>query len=161
MLLTGLLARELGGGRRAEWIAAACTATGAVFLQTGHTLGTTTFDLLVWTGVTWLVVRALRTGDDRLWPVAGLVLGVGLLNKPLPAFLAAGLLVGVLIAGPPNLLRNRWVWAGVGAFAYNVARAATGGRRPAQPACRGSGDGAVERLRGPELASSTRIQISA
>ncbi len=114
VLLAGLLARELGGGRRAELIAAACTATGVVFLQTGHTLGTTTFDLLVWTAVTWLVVRALRSGEDRLWPVAGLVLGIGLLNKPLPAFLAAGLLAGVLIAGPRELLRNRWVWAGAG-----------------------------------------------
>src|SRR6478609_5860149 len=48
----------------------------------------------------WLVVRAVRTGDNRLWPVAGVVLGLGLLNKPLPAFLAVGLLAGVLIAGP-------------------------------------------------------------
>jgi hypothetical protein len=114
VVLAGLLACELGGGGRAELIAAACTATGVVFLQTGHTLGTTTFDLLVWTAVTWLAVRALRTERDRLWLVAGLVLGVGLLNKPLPAFLAAGLLAGVVIAGPRHLLRNRWVWAGAG-----------------------------------------------
>ncbi len=114
VLLAGLLARELGGGRRAELIAAGCTATGVIFLQAGHTLGTTTFDLLVWTAVTWLVVRALRTGDDRLWIAGGVVLGLGLLNKPLPAFLAAGLLAGVLIAGPRRLLGNRWVWAGAG-----------------------------------------------
>lgn len=74
VLLAGLLARELGGQRRAELIAAVCTATGVIFLQAGHTLGTTTFDLLVWTAVTWLVVRALRTGQEWLWPVAGLVL---------------------------------------------------------------------------------------
>ena len=42
--------------------------------------------------MSWLVVRALGRGDDRLWLVAGVVLGVGLLNKPLPAFLAVGLL---------------------------------------------------------------------
>lgn len=98
----------MGGG--AELIAALCTATGVVFLQTGHTLGTTTFDLLAWTAVTWLAVRAIRTGEDRLWPVAGVVLGIGLLNKPLPAFLAAALLAGVLVAGPRELLRNRRVW---------------------------------------------------
>jgi hypothetical protein len=34
------------------------------------------------------------------------------MNKPLPAFLAAGLLIGVAIAGPRELLRNRYVWAG-------------------------------------------------
>ncbi len=83
-----------------------------IVLFTGHLLSTSTFDLLAWTAVTWLVVRALRTGDDRLWLVAGVVLGVGLLNKPLPAFLAVGLLAGVAIAGPRRLLRNPYVWGG-------------------------------------------------
>jgi hypothetical protein len=112
VLLTGLLARELGGGRRAEVIAAATAAVGVIVLFTGHLLSTSTFDLLAWTAVTWLAVRAVRTGDDRLWLAAGLVLGVGLLNKPLPAFLALGMLAGVAIAGPRQLLRNPYVWSG-------------------------------------------------
>jgi hypothetical protein len=112
VFLTGLLARELGGTRRAELIAAGCAAVGVIVLFTGHLLSTSTFDLLAWTAITWLAVRALRTGDDRLWLVAGLVLGVGLMNKPLPAFLAVGLLVGVGIAGPRQLLRNPYVWGG-------------------------------------------------
>ncbi len=112
VLLTGLLARELGGSRRAEQVAAACAAVASIVLVTGHLLSTSTFDLLVWTAVSWLVVRAVRTGEDRLWLVAGVVLGVGLLNKPLPAFLAVGLLAGVAIAGPRRLLRNRHVWLG-------------------------------------------------
>jgi len=112
VMLTGLLARELGGGRRAQLIAAACAAVASIVLVTGHWLSTSTFDLLIWTAVTWLAVRAVRTGEDRLWLVAGVVLGVGLLNKPLPAFLALGLLAGVAVAGPRRLLRNRYVWAG-------------------------------------------------
>ena len=112
VLLTGLLARELGGSRRAEWIAAGCAAVGVVVLFTGHMLHTSTFDLLAWTAVTWLVVRALHTGNDRLWLVAGVVLGLGLLNKALPAFLAVGLLAGVAISGPRHLLRNPYVWGG-------------------------------------------------
>lgn len=112
VLLTGLLARELGGGRRAQTIAAGCAAVAAIVLFTGHQLSTSTFDLLAWTAVTWLAVRAVRRGEDRLWPVAGVVLGAGLLNKPLPAFLALGLLAGVVLAGPRRLLRNPYVWAG-------------------------------------------------
>jgi 4-amino-4-deoxy-L-arabinose transferase-like glycosyltransferase len=112
VLLTGALAREFGGERRAATIAAACAAVASLVLFTGHLLSTSTFDLLVWTGMSWLVVRAIRTGQDRLWLVAGVVLGVGLLNKPLPAFLAGGFLVGVLIAGPRRLLVNRFVCAG-------------------------------------------------
>ena len=112
VLLTGLLARELGGRPRAQVIAAACAAVGVIVLFGGHLLSTSTFDLLAWTAITWLVVRAVRRGDDRLWLVAGVVLGVGLMNKPLPAFLALGLLAGVALAGPRRLLRDRRVWAG-------------------------------------------------
>jgi 4-amino-4-deoxy-L-arabinose transferase-like glycosyltransferase len=112
VLLTALLALEFGGGRRAQLIAAACAGVSSIVLFTGHLLSTSTFDLLVWTAVTWLAVRAIRRGEDRLWLVAGAVLGIGLLNKPLPAFLALGLLAGVLVAGPRRLLRNRYVWAG-------------------------------------------------
>jgi 4-amino-4-deoxy-L-arabinose transferase-like glycosyltransferase len=112
VLLTGLLARELGGGRRARTIAAACAAVASIVLVTGHLLSTSTFDLLVWTAVSWLAVRAVRSGDDRLWPLAGVVLGIGLLDKPLPAFLALGLAAGVAVAGPRRLLRDRYVWSG-------------------------------------------------
>jgi 4-amino-4-deoxy-L-arabinose transferase-like glycosyltransferase len=112
VLLTALLALELGGGRRAQLIAAGCAGVSSIVLFTGHLLSTSTFDLLVWTAVTWLAVRAIRHGEDRLWLVAGAVLGVGLLNKPLPAFLVLGLLAGVLVAGPRRLLANRYVWAG-------------------------------------------------
>jgi 4-amino-4-deoxy-L-arabinose transferase-like glycosyltransferase len=112
VLLTGLLARELGGNRRAEAIAAGCAAVSVIVLFTGHLLSTSTFDLLVWTALTWLAVRAIRTRDDRLWLIAGVVLGIGLLNKPLPAFLALGMLAGVAIAGPRRLLANPHVWSG-------------------------------------------------
>jgi hypothetical protein len=112
VLLTGLLARELGAARRAQLLAAVTAAASVIVLFTGHTLSTSTFDLLAWTAVSWLMVRAIRTGQDRLWLLVGAVLGVGLLNKPLPAFLAAGLVLTVLLVGPRELLRNRYLWAG-------------------------------------------------
>ena len=114
VLLTAALARELGGGRRAELVAAACAASATIVLFTGHLLSTSTFDLLVWTAITWLIVRAVRTGAPWLWLAAGAVLGMGLMNKPLPAFLAAGLLVGVAATGPRRLLRTPHVWLGAG-----------------------------------------------
>lgn len=111
VLVTGLLARELGGSRRAGVLAAATAGLAVVILFDGHLLNTSTYDLLVWTVAVWLVVKAVR-GDERLWLLAGLVLGLGLLNKPLPAFLAVALLAGLLIAGPRSLLRSPYVWGG-------------------------------------------------
>ena len=112
VVLTGLIARELGGSRRSELIAAGCAAVAPIVLFTGHLLSTSTFDLLAWTATTWLMIRAIRTADERLWLVAGIVVGVALLNKPLPAFLAVGLLAGVAAVGPRDLLRSKSVWAG-------------------------------------------------
>lgn len=86
IFVTGALAREFGGGRRAQLIAASCAAVASVVLVVGHLLSTTTFDLLAWALITWLTVRIIRTGETRLWLVVGLITGLALLNKPLIAF---------------------------------------------------------------------------
>jgi 4-amino-4-deoxy-L-arabinose transferase-like glycosyltransferase len=113
VFVTGLTAFELGASRRAQMIAAGCAAVASVVLVVGHLLSTTTFDLLAWSLVTWIVARVIRTGDERLLVAGGAVAGVALLNKPLIAFLLVALGAGVAAAGPRRLLRSRWLWAGV------------------------------------------------
>jgi 4-amino-4-deoxy-L-arabinose transferase-like glycosyltransferase len=112
VLLAAGITRELGGTARARLVAAAGTAVASLVLVTGHLLSTSTFDLLAWTAIVRLAVQAVRRGPDRLWLLVGVVLGVALLNKPLPAFLAAALVAGVVISGPRRLLRSAWVWGG-------------------------------------------------
>ncbi|MGY1689449.1 glycosyltransferase family 39 protein [Geodermatophilus sp. SYSU D01105] len=118
VVLTGLLAREFGGGRAAQLLAAAAMAVSAFLLVVGHMLSTSTLDLLAWTGLSWLLVRALRDGG-RVWLVTGAVAGLALLNKVQPAFLLAAVLVGVLVVGPRSALRSPWPWLG-GALALAV-----------------------------------------
>jgi hypothetical protein len=110
VVLTGLIAREFGGRRPAQLLAAGGMALSAVLLAVGHLLSTTTFDLLGWTALSWLLVRALRDGGP-VWLGAGAVAGAALLNKWFPAFLLAALLAGVLAVGPRAALRSPWPWA--------------------------------------------------
>ena len=112
VLLTARLARELGAGRGARTLAAAAMATCPVVFGAGHLLSTTTFGLLAWAAALFLVVRVLRTRQDRLLVPLGVVVGIGLLDNDLVAFLMAGLVVGVLIAGPRDLFRSPWLWLG-------------------------------------------------
>jgi hypothetical protein len=112
VVLTGLLARELGARREAQLLAAASMATASLLLAAGHLLSTTTYDLLAWAALLWLVVRILRTGDDRLWVAVGLVAGLGLLDSDLVAFLIAALVVAIGLAGPRRTLASPWVWVG-------------------------------------------------
>jgi Dolichyl-phosphate-mannose-protein mannosyltransferase len=112
VIVTGLLARELGSGRAAQVLAAASISVAAVVLGSGHLLSTTTFGLPVWAGLCWLIVRILRTGDDRLWLAAGVLAGVGLFASDLVAFLMFAVLAGLAIAGPRRPLRSGWLYAG-------------------------------------------------
>jgi 4-amino-4-deoxy-L-arabinose transferase-like glycosyltransferase len=80
-----------------------------VVLAVGHLLSTTTTDLLAWTTLGWLLVRALRDGG-RVWLAVGAVAGVALENKTLPVFLLAAVVAGVLVAGPRQALATPWPW---------------------------------------------------
>jgi 4-amino-4-deoxy-L-arabinose transferase-like glycosyltransferase len=113
VVVTGLLARELGGGRAAQLLAAACVAGSGVTLATGHLHSTTTYDVLAWAVGLLLVVRLLGTGDRRLWLPLGLVAGVGLLNKASVVQLAGAVLLGMLADRQARrLLASRWLPAG-------------------------------------------------
>jgi hypothetical protein len=111
VLLTGLIARELGGGRGAQLLAAASMGVSSFLLAVGHMLSTTTLDLLAWTALSWLLVRSLRDGGP-VWLATGAVAGLALQNKSLPLVLLATVLVGVLAVGPRAALASRWPWLG-------------------------------------------------
>jgi 4-amino-4-deoxy-L-arabinose transferase-like glycosyltransferase len=111
VLVTGLTAREFGAGRGGQLLAAGAMAVSGILLGASHVLSTTTFDLLAWTVLIWLVVRALRD-DGPVWLLAGLTAGVALEIKTLPIFLLFALLIAVLAAGPRAALGSRWLWLG-------------------------------------------------
>jgi len=112
VVVTGLLTRELGGRRGGQLLAAASIAVAAVVDASGHTLNTNIFDLVAWAVLCWLVVRILRTGDDRLWLIVGLVTGVGLFATDLVAFLMGAVAIGLAVAGPRRPFASPWLYAG-------------------------------------------------
>ena len=81
-VVTGLIAREAGGDRRAQLIAAGCWAASLTCLAAGHIIATATYDICFTAIASLVIARLLRTGDDRLWVAAGAVVGFGLLNIP-------------------------------------------------------------------------------
>jgi hypothetical protein len=112
VVLAGLIARDLGGSRRAQVIGAATLAASG-FLAAGHLDSTATFDLLGWTVVLWLIVRLLGGADPRWWLAVGLVVGLTLENKFLVLFLGAAVVAGLLLARRWEVVRSPWAWAGL------------------------------------------------
>ena len=111
-VLTALLARELGGGRGAQTLAAGAGVT--LFpLIFGHVLLTATLDLVLTSGILLFVARALLR-DPRWWLVVGLLAGLSLYNKNLIVLTLVAIGVGLAVVGPRQVLWSRWLVAGVG-----------------------------------------------
>ncbi len=113
LVLTALLARELGGGRRAQLVAAGAFATSPVLLGGGHLLATSTIDPPFWVAVTYLLVRWLRTRADRLLLVGGVLTAIDVQVKLLIPVLWVVLVAAVLAVGPRALLARPALWAGL------------------------------------------------
>jgi 4-amino-4-deoxy-L-arabinose transferase-like glycosyltransferase len=65
VVLGGMLAREFGGGRTAQVLAAFGVATAPAVLGASHIMGPTAFDLLAWSGLSLMVARIGRTANTR------------------------------------------------------------------------------------------------
>jgi len=111
VVLVALIARELGAGRTGQAVAALAAGSSAAALAVGHLLSTTTFDVLVWVTIVFLVVRILGGGNQRQWLLVGLVAGLGLENKQLVLLLVAALACGCVVDRRWGLARSRWLWA--------------------------------------------------
>ena len=115
MLLSGMMARELGGGRRAQVLAAVAVSVSPVALMAGHLFQYVSFDLFWCVLLSWVALRLLLTGDPRWLAAAGVVAGLGLNTRYTMAWMTAGLLAGILASPARRLLWNRWLWAGAAA----------------------------------------------
>jgi hypothetical protein len=120
-ILAALIAREVGGGTRAQLIAAACTACSGFALAVAHLVSTTTFDMLSTTALGWLAVRAVVRGSGACVLAAGVVVGVGVEAKPQVGLVAAVMVASLIVIGPRSLLWS-W-WAAGGAIAALVLAA--------------------------------------
>jgi 4-amino-4-deoxy-L-arabinose transferase-like glycosyltransferase len=112
VVVTALVARELGGNGRAAFLAALGAAIAPVFVTTGHFLGTVTPETLLGAATALFVVRVIRTDDPRWWLVVGIMVGLGMLDHWTIALFVIGLGVGLLVTPQRTLLWSPWTAAG-------------------------------------------------
>jgi 4-amino-4-deoxy-L-arabinose transferase-like glycosyltransferase len=112
VVVAGLTAREFGGGRRAQLLAALAVATMPALWGSAHVANTTAYAVLALAALALVVARIGRTGDPRWWLAAGLVAGLGVAGNHQPAFFALAVVIGALLSGGRRLVLNRWFVAG-------------------------------------------------
>ncbi len=112
VVVAGLMARELGGGRLAQVAAALAVALSPVPLFEGTEFQYTTFDNLWWVLIAYFMIRLLKTENPRWWLAIGATVGIGLLTKYTICFLVAGILAGLLLTSARRFLLSRWFLGG-------------------------------------------------
>ena len=110
IVLTGLMARELGGRRGAQ-LFAACAMTPMV-IATGTLMQYVSFDYLAWVAVAFFMARLCRTDDTRWWLAVGAAIGFGMLSKYSIVFLVVGIAAGVIGGQLRAHLWSKWLWLG-------------------------------------------------
>jgi hypothetical protein len=113
IVISGLMARDLGGGRLAQFAAAFSVALSPLPLFSGTEFQYTSFDFLWWVLTAWALLRLLTTGDARWWLAVGAFLGLGLETKYSIVFFIVGLVAGMLFSSARSQFRSGWFWAGV------------------------------------------------
>ncbi len=118
IVLAGVAAREFGGRRFAQALAALSVALSPLFLRAGNLLQPVIFDQLSWTLALLALARVGRSaeatggaGEPVAWLALGLFGGLGLLTKFSVGFIAAGMAVGLLLCPQRRVLLTRWPWA--------------------------------------------------
>lgn len=112
VVLTAMIARELGGGRFAQGLAGLAVMVVPAWMSIDHILNTNAFEPLFWAGCVWLAIRAWNTGDARYWLGFGVVAGLGLENKHAMLFFGFGFVAGLLLTPLRKSLAQRDLWLG-------------------------------------------------
>ncbi len=110
--VSALIARELGGGRFAQALTAGAYATSTFLLLQSSLLATNAIDTPLWVAITWLVVRWVRTRQDRLLFAAGFVTAIDMQVKWLIPVFWVCVIVASLACGPRDLVRRPALWIG-------------------------------------------------
>ena len=112
IVVAGLMARELGGGKLAQITAALSVALSGLTLFEGTEFQYTSLDYLWWVLVAYFMIRLLKTDDARWWLAIGAVAGIGMMTKYTMAFLVAGIVAGMALTEARRYFVSRWFWAG-------------------------------------------------
>jgi len=114
ILLTGLLAKRLGGGRFAQATACLSVIVAPVFLRTDNMFCIPAFEQPLWILCCYLLVRIVQERKPRLWIWFGLTAGLGLMVKHSMLFFGFGVAAALILTEQRRQFRSPWLYAGAG-----------------------------------------------
>ncbi|MGZ6315014.1 MAG: glycosyltransferase family 39 protein [Candidatus Limnocylindrales bacterium] len=113
VVIAGLIAREMEGGRFAQVLAALLVLVAPLWLALDSWFAYDAFDQLATAMLFFVWVLLMKEETPRRWVALGLVAGVGLLTKLSMAFTCPALGLALLLTSRRRSLATRWPWIAV------------------------------------------------
>jgi dolichyl-phosphate-mannose-protein mannosyltransferase len=110
LVAAALFARELGGGRGAQVLAALAVLASPLFLRSANLFQPVVLDQAAWAAALFAVARLSWQRDPHWWLALGFAIGVGLLIKFSIAFIGVGIVLAVLLTPLRASLKTVWPW---------------------------------------------------
>lgn len=109
---TAVLARELGGRRYAQLLAAICVVIAPQYLSNASLLTTNCLEPNLWMACAYFAILALKRENSRYWLWFGVFAGIGLEEKYTIAIFGLGIVVGLLLTEKRRVFLHKWIWIG-------------------------------------------------
>jgi 4-amino-4-deoxy-L-arabinose transferase-like glycosyltransferase len=114
VVIAGLMARELGGKRLAQVVAALAVLVSPLAMFEGTEFQYSSWDYLWWVLVAYSLIHLLKSENPRWWLAVGAAIGMGLQTKYAIIFFVAGLAGALILTSARRYLLSPWLWAGAG-----------------------------------------------
>ncbi len=118
IVVSGLIAHELGGKRFAVGLTALAVLIAPIYLSNASLLTSNCLEPLLWMGCIYFAILAVKR-SPRYWLWFGVIAGIGMQEKYSIAVLGFGIVVGLLLTEQRRVFVDKWIWIG-GAAAFLI-----------------------------------------
>lgn len=108
IFFTGILVKEMGGGKFAQSIGACAMAASPMIVAFGGFYSMNAYEPLLAVILLIITVKMIKENDSQKWIQLGIVMGLGLMNKHTFIVFIVILVLSLLIAGKWRLVLNKW-----------------------------------------------------
>jgi hypothetical protein len=108
VFLTGLLTKDIGGGKFAQVLAACALAASPTIIAFGGFYSMNAFEPLFAVLLLYFAVRMIKENNPKRWIALGIIMGLAVMNKHTFAVFIIGFVFSFLAAGKWKLFFNKW-----------------------------------------------------
>lgn len=112
MVIAGLIAKEFGGSRRVQILAALGSGINVLSIIQGALFQYVAFDFLWVVLLAYFIIRLLNTDDARWWLAIGVIFGLGMMTRYTMGVYVVALIMSTLITPARKYLKSKWLWLG-------------------------------------------------